>query len=152
MRLFASIGFGLGMTICSVVSSFFTGLTSQIATPFAKPQDSLPAGSLCYFSQLLEFCVLHWEYCSALALGQDVYQDTVYTAIAVHTTAFDCTLVGKHVCSREGVLGSNPTTPNFLPNAFAARWRLFEECPIEGTSFTVRYTVFQGYLRCDRLL
>ena len=25
------------------------------------------------FFQLLEFCALHWEYCSALALGQDVY-------------------------------------------------------------------------------
>ena len=25
------------------------------------------------FFQLLEICVLHWEYCSALALGQDVY-------------------------------------------------------------------------------
>ena len=31
--------------------------------------------------------------------------------MAVRIRAFDCTLVGKHMCSREGVLGSNPTTP-----------------------------------------
>ena len=68
-----------------------------------------------YFSQLPEFCALHWEYCSALALDQDIYQNTLYTAIAVRIRAFDCTLAGKHVCSREGVLGSNPTTPKLLP-------------------------------------
>ena len=45
----------------------------------------------------------------------------LYTAIAVRIRAFDCTLVGKHVCSREGVLGSNPTTPKLLPKVFAAR-------------------------------
>ena len=43
--------------------------------------------------------------------------------------AFDCTLVGKHVCSREGVLGSNPTTPKLLPNVFAARRRLLRNAP-----------------------
>ena len=45
---------------------------------------------------------------------------------------FDCTLVGKHVCSREGVLGSNPTTPKVLPNFFAARWRLLRNAPSKG--------------------
>ena len=72
MRLFATLGFRLKMTISNVVSSIFSDLTSEIATPFAKPQDSLPVGSIIYFFQLLEICVLHWEYCSALALGQDV--------------------------------------------------------------------------------
>ena len=49
--------------------------------------------------------------------------------MAVRIRAFDCTLVRKHVCSREGVLGSNLTTPNFLPNVFAARWRLLRNAP-----------------------
>ena len=34
-------------------------------------------------------------------------------SIAVRIRAVDCTLVGKHMCSRDGVLGSNPTTPKF---------------------------------------
>ena len=42
---------------------------------------------------------------------------------------FDCTLVGKHMCSRKGVLVSNATTPKFLPNAFVARWRLLRNAP-----------------------
>ena len=33
------------------------------------------------------------------------------------------------MCSREGVLGSNPTTPRFLPNAFVARWRYLRNAP-----------------------
>ena len=101
------------MTISRVVSSIFNDFTCEIATPSAKPQESLPVGYIFYFFQLLEVCVLHWEYCSALALGQDVYQNAVYTAIAVRIRAFDCTLVGKHMCSGEGVLGSNPP-PNFF--------------------------------------
>ena len=56
----------------------------------------------------------------------------MYTAIAVRIRAFDCTLLGKHVCSREGVLGSNPTTPNFLPKGFAARWQLLRNAPLKG--------------------
>ena len=52
--------------------------------------------------------------------------------MAVRIRAFDCTLVGKHVCSREGVLGSNPTTPKFLPNVFVARWRLLRNAPSKG--------------------
>ena len=85
-----------------------------------------------YFFQLLEVCVLHWEYCSALALGQDVYEKAVYTAIAVRIRAFDCTLVGRHVCSREGVLGSNPTTPKLFPKVFVARRRLLRNAPSKG--------------------
>ena len=49
--------------------------------------------------------------------------------MAVRIRAFDCTLLGKHMCSREGVLGSNPTTPKFLPKAFGARWRLLRNAP-----------------------
>ena len=126
-------------------------IVSCTYTPSAKPQESLPVGYIFYFFQLLEICVLHWEYCSALALGQDVYQNAVYAAIAVRIRAFNCTLVGKHMCSREGVLGSNPTTPKFF-ESFGRTPATFEECPIEGTSFTVHYTVFRGYLQCDRLL
>ena len=37
--------------------------------------------------------------------------------------------MGKHVCSREGVLGSNPIGPIFLPNVFVARWRLLRNAP-----------------------
>ena len=49
--------------------------------------------------------------------------------MAVRIRTFDCTLVGKHMCSREGVLGSNPTTPKVLPNVFVARWRLLKNAP-----------------------
>ena len=40
--------------------------------------------------------------------------------------------MGKHVCPREGVLGSNPTTPKLLPKLFAARWRLLRNAPSTG--------------------
>ena len=52
--------------------------------------------------------------------------------IAVRIRAFDCTLVGKHVCSREGVLGSNPTTPILLPKVFVSRWGLLRNAPSKG--------------------
>ena len=71
--LVCDFGFGVKMTIFRVISSIFSDLTCYIATSFAKPQESLPVGYNFYFFQLLEICVLHWEYCSALALGQDVY-------------------------------------------------------------------------------
>ena len=48
---------------------------------------------------------------------------------SVCITAFDGTLVGKHVCSREGVPGSNPTTPKLLPKVFAVRWQLLRNAP-----------------------
>ena len=40
--------------------------------------------------------------------------------------------MGKHVCSREGVLGSNPTTPKFLLKVFAALWRPLRNAPLKG--------------------
>ena len=52
--------------------------------------------------------------------------------MAVRTRAFDFTLVGKHVCSREGVLGSNPTTRKFYPKAFAARGRRLRNAQSKG--------------------
>ena len=36
------------------------------------------------------------------------------------------------MCSREGLLGSHPTTPRFLPKAFAARWQLLRNAPSKG--------------------
>ena len=54
------------------------------------------------------------------------------TAIAVRIRPFGCTLVGKHMCSREGVLGSNPTTPKLFPKVFVARRRLLRNAPSKG--------------------
>ena len=73
LHLSATLCFSIKMTFTRLVLSVFSDLTSEIATPFAKPQDSLPVGFIFFFFQLLEICVLHCEYCSALALGQDVY-------------------------------------------------------------------------------
>ena len=64
--------------------------------------------------------------------------------MAVRIGAFDCTLVGKHVCSREGVLGSNPTTPKFLPKAVAARWRLMRNAPSKGHPSRYIILFFKG--------
>ena len=58
--------------------------------------------------------------------------------------AFDCTLVGKHMCSREGVLGPNPTTPQILPKAFVARWRLFKNAPSKGHHSRYNTLFFKG--------
>ena len=52
--------------------------------------------------------------------------------MAVRIRALDCSLVGKHMCSREGVLGSNPTTPKRLPKVFVARWRHLRNAPSKG--------------------
>ena len=52
--------------------------------------------------------------------------------MAVRIRAFDCTLVDRHVHSRQGVLGSNSTTTAFLPNSFAARWRLLRNVLSKG--------------------
>ena len=46
--------------------------------------------------------------------------------MAVRIRALDGTLVGKHVQS------SNPTTPKFVPNTFAAGWRLLSNAPSKG--------------------
>ena len=52
--------------------------------------------------------------------------------MAVRIRAFDCTLVGKHMCSREGVLRSIPTAPNFFPKVFVPRRRLLRNAPSKG--------------------
>ena len=60
--------------------------------------------------------------------------------------------MGKHVCSGEGVLGSNPTTPKFLPNVFVAHPRLLRNAPSKGhhsryitLSFKGTYSVIGFY-------
>ena len=73
LRLSATRPFSLKMTISNVVSSNFSELTSSIATPFAQHTGFLPIGLIYYLIQLLDVCALHWEYCSDLALGPDVY-------------------------------------------------------------------------------
>ena len=40
--------------------------------------------------------------------------------------------MGNHVCSREGVLVSNPTTAKVLPKVFAAHWQLLRNAPWKG--------------------
>ena len=65
--------FGVKMSISRVSLSIFSDLTCYIATTFAKLQESLPVGYISFFFQLLDTCVLHWEYCSVLALCQDFY-------------------------------------------------------------------------------
>ena len=71
--------------------------------------------------------------------------------MAVRIRAFDCTLVGKNMCSREGVLGSNPITPKFVPKGFVARWQPLSNAPskrhhsryitlfFEGTYSVIRF-------------
>ena len=52
--------------------------------------------------------------------------------MAIRIRAFDCTLVGKHVCSREGVLGSDPTTHKCLPKFSASHCRPLRNAPLRG--------------------
>ena len=56
----------------------------------------------------------------------------------------DCTLVGKHMSSREGVLGSNPTTPKFLPKVFVACRRLLRNAPSKGHHSRYITLFFEG--------
>ena len=72
--------------------------------------------------------------------------------MAIQMRALDRVLVGSHVHFREEVLGSIPSTPKNFANPFRRTLATFEECPFVGTSFTVDYTVFQGYLQCGNLL
>ena len=51
--------------------------------------------------------------------------------MAVRIRAFDCNLVSNHVTSGEGVLGSNPTSPKFLPNVCAARRERLRNAPLK---------------------
>ena len=52
--------------------------------------------------------------------------------------------MGKHVCSREGVLGSNPTTPKFLSKVFVARRRLLRNAPSKGHHSRYITLFFEG--------
>ena len=64
--------------------------------------------------------------------------------MAVRIRAVDCTLVGKHMCSREGVLGSKPTTPKFLPKGFVARRQLLRNAPSKGHHSRYITLFFEG--------
>ena len=64
--------------------------------------------------------------------------------MAVRITAFDCSLVGKHVYLRGQVLGSNPTTPNFLLKGFAARCLLLKNAPLYGHHTRYITLLFKG--------
>ena len=64
--------------------------------------------------------------------------------MTVCSRAFDCTLVGKHMHSREGVLGLNPTTPKFVPKAFVERWRLLRNAPSKGHHSPYITLFFEG--------
>ena len=56
------------------------------------------------------------------------------------------------MCALGGSPGFKPHYPQIFTKGFRRTLATFEECPIEGTLFTIHYTVFQGYLQCDRLL
>ena len=48
------------------------------------------------------------------------------------------------MCSREGVLGSNPTTPKILTKVFVARWRRLRNAPSEGHHSLYITLFFEG--------
>ena len=48
------------------------------------------------------------------------------------------------MCSREGVLGSNPTTPKILPKVFVARRRLLRNAPSKGHHSPYITLFFEG--------
>ena len=52
--------------------------------------------------------------------------------------------MGKHVCSREGFLGSSPTTPQFLPTVFVARWQRLRNAPSKGHHTQYITMFFEG--------
>ena len=52
--------------------------------------------------------------------------------MAVRIRACDRTLVGNHVHSREKVLGSNPTPPNLLTEAYASTQHFLRNAPLKG--------------------
>ena len=72
--------------------------------------------------------------------------------MTVRIRAFDHTLVSSNANSREEVMGSSPTAPKLFFQENTLTPATFEECPFEGTSFTVHYAVFKGYQQCERLL
>ena len=72
--------------------------------------------------------------------------------MTVRIRAFHHILVGNHAYSKEEVMGSNPTTPKRFFQRFTLTPATFEECPFEGTSFTVHHAVSKGYQQCEQLL
>ena len=64
--------------------------------------------------------------------------------MAVRIRAVDCTLVGTHMCSREGVLGLNPTTPKPFQKVFVARRRLLRNAPLKGHNSRYITLFFKG--------
>ena len=64
--------------------------------------------------------------------------------MAVRIRAFDCTLVVKQMCSREGVLGSIPTAPKLFPKVFVARRRLLRNAPSKGHQSRYITLFFKG--------
>ena len=48
------------------------------------------------------------------------------------------------MCSRIGVLGSNPTDPKFFPKVFVARWRLLRNAPSKGHHSRYITLFFEG--------
>ena len=103
------------------------------------------------FFRLPEDCDLYSEYCSALAFGQDVHFNAVSTAMTDCIRGISHTLVVSYVCSREGVLRSNPTTPYF-GKCFPSFFGTFRECPSIGISYTMLYPVIlapREQLKCS---
>ena len=49
-------------------------------------------------------------------------------------------------------MGSNPPAPKLFFQTFTLTPATFEECPFEGTSFTVHHAVPKRYQRCEQLL
>ena len=47
--------------------------------------------------------------------------------MTIRIRAFDCTLMGKHIHSGEGVLGSNPTSPKFFTKSVRRMLATFED-------------------------
>ena len=72
--------------------------------------------------------------------------------MTVRIRAFDHTLVGSNAGSREEVMGSNPTAPKLFFQRFTLLSATFDECPFEGTSFTVHHAVSKGYQQYEHLL
>ena len=55
--------------------------------------------------------------------------------MAVGIRAFNCTLMGEHVHSREGGPGFKPHFAQILAKPFCPAPATLEECPFEGTSY-----------------
>ena len=52
--------------------------------------------------------------------------------------------MGKHMCSREGVLGSIPTAPKLFQKVFVARRRLLRNAPSKGHHLRYITLFFKG--------